>query len=145
MGGSRTSLTFLVTPDETGGFSERCLSVGIFTQGETFDELRANVREAVECHFFDRLPNKYYVELIGQPDGPMTTLSEIRVEVGRMSASWWAGKGGRRRREGHLLVDEVMAGVRKRHGKDTGERQKGAFRVNQSAIQIGIYALARYI
>jgi predicted RNase H-like HicB family nuclease len=91
MGGSRTSLTFLVTPDETGGFSARCLSVGIFTQGETFDELRANVREAVECHFFDQLPidqlpNKYYVELIGQPDGPMTTLSEIRVEVGRMSA-----------------------------------------------------------
>ena len=31
-----------------------CLSQDIFTQGDTWDELRANVREAVRAYFFDQ-------------------------------------------------------------------------------------------
>ena len=31
-----------------------CLSHDIFTQGNTWEELRANVREAVSAYFFDQ-------------------------------------------------------------------------------------------
>lgn len=47
-------LVFEVTQESDGGYSAECLSENIFTQGNTWDELRSNVREAVEAFFFDR-------------------------------------------------------------------------------------------
>jgi predicted RNase H-like HicB family nuclease len=47
-------IVFEVTQDTDGGFSAECLTESIFTQGDTWDELRANVREAVEAFYFDR-------------------------------------------------------------------------------------------
>lgn len=44
-------LIFLVEDDPSGGYSAKALGVGIFTQGDTRDELSANVREAVEVYF----------------------------------------------------------------------------------------------
>jgi predicted RNase H-like HicB family nuclease len=43
-----------VTQDADGGFSAECLTESIFTQADTWDELRANVKEAVEAFYFDR-------------------------------------------------------------------------------------------
>jgi hypothetical protein len=40
--------------DAGGGFSAECLTESIFTQADTWDELRANVKEAVEAFYFDR-------------------------------------------------------------------------------------------
>lgn len=37
--------------DEDGGYNASALGVGIHTQGDTLEELRANVREAVDCYF----------------------------------------------------------------------------------------------
>ena len=42
---------FLVEEAPEGGYTARALGEAIFTEAETLDELRANVREAVECHF----------------------------------------------------------------------------------------------
>ena len=36
------------------GPSAECLAKNIFTQGDNWDELHANVREAVEAFYFDR-------------------------------------------------------------------------------------------
>jgi predicted RNase H-like HicB family nuclease len=47
-------LVFEITQDADGGFSAECLSESIFSQGDTWDELRANVKEAVEAFYFDR-------------------------------------------------------------------------------------------
>ena len=47
-------LVFAVTQEADGGFVAECLSHDIFTQGDTWDELRANVREAVAGYFFDQ-------------------------------------------------------------------------------------------
>jgi hypothetical protein len=44
---------FLVEEAAEGGFTARALGHSIFTQGESMDQLRANVREAVSCHFDD--------------------------------------------------------------------------------------------
>jgi len=47
-------IVFEVTQDTDGGFSAECLTESIFTQADTWDELRANVKEAVEAYYFDR-------------------------------------------------------------------------------------------
>ena len=44
-------LIFLVEEAPEGGFTARALGHSIFTEGETLEELRRNVREAVQCHF----------------------------------------------------------------------------------------------
>ena len=48
---SGTEIIFEVSEDEfDGGFSASALGFGIHTQGDTMDELRRNVREAVDCY-----------------------------------------------------------------------------------------------
>ena len=48
-----SELVFEVTQEEDGGYSAECLTENIFTQGDTWEELRANVKEAVTLYFFD--------------------------------------------------------------------------------------------
>lgn len=47
-------IVFEVTPEVDGGFCAECLTESIFTQGNSWDELHANVSEAVNAFFFDR-------------------------------------------------------------------------------------------
>ena len=49
-----TELVFEVTEDNDGGYTAECLTENIFTQGDSWDELRANVKEAVAAFYFDR-------------------------------------------------------------------------------------------
>lgn len=46
-------LIFLVEEASEGGFTARALGESIFTEAETVDELRQQVRDAVRCHFDD--------------------------------------------------------------------------------------------
>ncbi len=46
-------IIFLVEESEEGGFTAKGLGVGIFTQGDTYDALKAAVIDAVHCHFDD--------------------------------------------------------------------------------------------
>ncbi len=46
-----TELIFHVEDSVEGGFTARALGESIFTEGDDMDQLRANVREAVDCHF----------------------------------------------------------------------------------------------
>lgn len=47
-------IVFTVTQESDGGYVAECLSHDIFTQGNTWEELRINVREAVSAYFFDQ-------------------------------------------------------------------------------------------
>lgn len=49
---------FEVRDAEEGGFYARALGYAIFTQAETWEELRANVREATALHFDDDDPGE---------------------------------------------------------------------------------------
>lgn len=52
-------IIFEVREDEVdGGYTATGLGHAIATQGETLDELRLMVREAVQCHFGDGLPGE---------------------------------------------------------------------------------------
>ena len=47
-------LVFEVAQDADGGYCAECLAEAIFTQDDTWDELRKNVLEATSAYFFDR-------------------------------------------------------------------------------------------
>ncbi len=42
---------FMVESSDEGGFIAKALGHSIHTEGETLDELRENVIDAVKCHF----------------------------------------------------------------------------------------------
>ena len=46
-------IIFLVEEADEGGYTARAVNESIFTEADTLDDLRRNIREAVECHFED--------------------------------------------------------------------------------------------
>jgi len=46
-------IVFSVRVSPEGGYEARAVGHSIFTQADTMDELKVNVREAVRCHFGD--------------------------------------------------------------------------------------------
>ena len=61
---SGTEIIFEVSEDQLdGGYSASALGFGIHTQGDTLDELRRNVREAVDCYFDDAMERPRLIRL----------------------------------------------------------------------------------
>ena len=59
-----SELIFEVSEDEIdGGYSASALGYGIHTQGDTIEELRENVKEAVECLFDETIRRPVFVRL----------------------------------------------------------------------------------
>ena len=48
-----SEIIFEVTEAIEGGYNARALGYGIFTQGDDWTDLKAMVKDAVECHFDD--------------------------------------------------------------------------------------------
>ncbi|HMP71857.1 MAG TPA: 2-phospho-L-lactate guanylyltransferase [Kiritimatiellia bacterium] len=46
-------IIFEVSQEQDGGFVAECLTEAIFTQADSWDELRINVRDAVSSFYFD--------------------------------------------------------------------------------------------
>jgi predicted RNase H-like HicB family nuclease len=44
-------LIFMVEEDPEGGFTARSLGEAIFTQGESIEEIKNNIKDAISCHF----------------------------------------------------------------------------------------------
>jgi predicted RNase H-like HicB family nuclease len=61
-----SELVFEVTQEEDGGFCAECLTENIFTQGDSWESVRQNVREAVRAFFFDhpRPPSRIRLHLV---------------------------------------------------------------------------------
>ena len=60
---------FEITQEADGGFVAECLTEPIFTQADTWEDLRKQVTDAVEGYFFD------------QPKPKMIRLHFVRDEV----------------------------------------------------------------
>lgn len=56
-------LIFEVRDAEEGGFNARALGHAIFTQAESWEELRQNVVEAASLHFEDALEQPRLIQL----------------------------------------------------------------------------------
>ncbi len=58
-------LVFEVIQEQDGGYCAECLTENIFSEADTWDELRTNVREAVTAFFFDRqIPSRIRLHLV---------------------------------------------------------------------------------
>ena len=59
-------IVFEVTQESDGGFVAECLTDGIFTQADDWEELRCNVKEAVGAFYFDdpRPPSAIRLHLV---------------------------------------------------------------------------------
>jgi len=51
-----SEIIFIVEDSVEGGFEARALGESIFTDGDTFDELKQNIKEAIHCHFVENVP-----------------------------------------------------------------------------------------
>ncbi|HKF49451.1 MAG TPA: hypothetical protein VKB38_18980 [Terracidiphilus sp.] len=56
-------LIFEVRDAEEGGYTARALGYSIFTEAETWEELRDNVREAASLHFEDEAVRPKMIQL----------------------------------------------------------------------------------
>jgi hypothetical protein len=56
MADEETETVFEVVQEQDGGFVADCLHEDIITQGDSWEELYNNVREAVNAFFFDSTP-----------------------------------------------------------------------------------------
>jgi predicted RNase H-like HicB family nuclease len=56
-------LIFEITQESDGGFCAEALGEAIFTQGDTWEQMRDNVREATEAHFHKRADNPASIRL----------------------------------------------------------------------------------
>ena len=56
---------FLVEEALEGGYIAKAIGESIFTEAETMEELKTNIREAVHCHFDDdKLPKIIRLHLV---------------------------------------------------------------------------------
>lgn len=46
-----TEIIFVIEDAPEGGYTAKALGASIFTEADTLEELRCNLREAVLCHF----------------------------------------------------------------------------------------------
>ncbi len=51
MKGVEKEIIFLVEESPEGGYEARALGHAIFTEADSFEELKERVRDAVHCHF----------------------------------------------------------------------------------------------
>lgn len=59
-----TEVIFEVTEDEVdGGYTATALGHGIHTQGDSVEEVRRNVKEAVDCYLDDTMPQPSLIRL----------------------------------------------------------------------------------
>jgi predicted RNase H-like HicB family nuclease len=46
-----SEIIFIVEDSDQGGYTAKSLGCSIYTEGETLDELKQNIKDAVKCHF----------------------------------------------------------------------------------------------
>jgi predicted RNase H-like HicB family nuclease len=46
-----SEIIFIIENSDEGGYTAKALGYSIYTEGETLDELKENIKDAVKCHF----------------------------------------------------------------------------------------------
>lgn len=61
----KKEIVFLVEESLDGGYEAKAAGFPIFTQGETVEEVKKNILDAVRCHFEDgEVPSYIYVRFL---------------------------------------------------------------------------------
>ncbi|MEM1514364.1 MAG: type II toxin-antitoxin system HicB family antitoxin [Candidatus Thermoplasmatota archaeon] len=72
----RYKLSVIIEKDEYGYFAFCPELQGCYTQGETYEEIIKNIKDAIKLHIEDRLANN---EEIPQPE--LTSLTTVEIEA----------------------------------------------------------------
>jgi addiction module RelE/StbE family toxin len=70
-------VVFKVTQEADGGFCAEAVGYAIFTQADSWEELRENAKDATLCYFFDE-PGEYMVRLqapLARPEGSQPSIT----------------------------------------------------------------------
>lgn len=60
-------IIFLVEEAPEGGYVARALGYSIFTEGDTLDAIREEIKDAVRCHFDEnQIPHIYWEDKLGK-------------------------------------------------------------------------------
>lgn len=46
-----SEIIFIIENSDEGGYTAKALGYSIYTEGETLEELKENIKDAVKCHF----------------------------------------------------------------------------------------------
>lgn len=46
-----SEIIFIIESSDEGGYTAKAIGYSIYTEGETLDELKENIKDAVKCHF----------------------------------------------------------------------------------------------
>jgi len=69
--------TIVIEADEAGGYYAFCPSLpGCYSQGDTLEEAKANIREAIQCHLESLLKDREPI-----PEEPDEFIGTVRVSV----------------------------------------------------------------
>ena len=49
-------IIFMIEESPEGGYAAQALGYSIFTEAESFEKLKANIRDAMSCHFDKESP-----------------------------------------------------------------------------------------
>jgi len=49
-----SEIIFIVEDSDEGGYTAKALGFSIYTEGETLDELKENIKDAIKCHFDEK-------------------------------------------------------------------------------------------
>ena len=61
----KKEIVFLVEESLDGGYEAKAAGFPIFTQGETIEEIKKNIQDAVRCHFEDNeMPSLIYIRFL---------------------------------------------------------------------------------
>jgi hypothetical protein len=58
-----SEIIFQVTDAEEGGYCARALGFSIFTEADTMEQLRKNVKEATDCYFHESMESPKIIRL----------------------------------------------------------------------------------
>lgn len=49
-----SEIIFIIENSDEGGYTAKALDYSIYTEGETLDELKESIKDAVKCHFNEK-------------------------------------------------------------------------------------------
>lgn len=49
-----SEIIFIIENTDEGGYTAKALGYSIYTEGETLDELKENIKDAVKCHLDEK-------------------------------------------------------------------------------------------
>lgn len=59
-----TEIIFIVEESLEGGYEAKSLEHSIFTEADSIEQLKQNIREAIHCHFENNIPKMIRLHFI---------------------------------------------------------------------------------